>query len=277
MTIRSAVTALAALALLACGGCASIVSGQNQSVSVVSKNLGAEVTGARCSLVNDKGTWYATTPGSVTVHRSFNELVVECGADGVDRGTVAVKSSTKAMAFGNLLFGGVIGVGVDTVSGAAYDYPNVITVQMGRKLDAVAYASEAASQAKPGDGPAVKASAGGSLGAPARTRVVAHEHRKQVPPATGYAASDDAASVPVRAEGKDRYLHYLTLPSPKAFVVYESGGWRFFSGDGDAMSKALDACMREGRPCWLYAVDDQVVWSPDVAKRVGRSTQLVDR
>ncbi len=50
------------------------------------------------------------------------------------------------MAFGNFLFGGVIGVGVDTVSGAAYDYPNVVTVRMGRSLDAAAYASESASQ-----------------------------------------------------------------------------------------------------------------------------------
>ena len=193
------------------------------------------------------------------------------------RGTVAVKSSTKAMAFGNVLFGGVIGVGVDTVSGAAYDYPNVVTVQMGRNLDAVAYASEVGLQARPGDGAPVKASVGGSPGAPARTRVVAHEHRKQVPAATGYAAGDDAASVPVRAEGKDRYLHYLTLPSPKAFVVYESGGWRFFYGNADAMTRALDFCMREGQTCWLYAVDDQVVWSPDLARRIGRSAQLVDR
>lgn len=32
------------------------------------------------------------------------------------------------MAFGNLLFGGVIGAGVDIGTGAAYDYPNLISV-----------------------------------------------------------------------------------------------------------------------------------------------------
>jgi hypothetical protein len=148
---------------------------------------------------------------------------------------------------------------------------------MGRTIDAATYAGEAASQTKAGDATPGKKNAGGSPGAPARTRVAAHEHRKQVPAATGYAAADDVSSVPIRAEGKDRYLHYLTLPSPKAFVIYESGGWRFYSADADAMSKALDFCMREGRPCWLYAVDDQIIWSPDVAKRIGRSAQLVDR
>jgi phosphoketolase len=42
-----------------------------------------------------------------------------------------VNSSTKGMAFGNILFGGPIGAGVDMASGAAYDYPNLITVMMG--------------------------------------------------------------------------------------------------------------------------------------------------
>jgi hypothetical protein len=43
----------------------------------------------------------------------------------------SAKSSTKGMAFGNILFGGVIGAGVDTATGAAYDYPVLITVQLG--------------------------------------------------------------------------------------------------------------------------------------------------
>ncbi|PPK44913.1 hypothetical protein B0G57_107233 [Trinickia symbiotica] len=35
------------------------------------------------------------------------------------------------MAFGNIVFGGAVGVVVDTSSGAAYDYPNLILVRMG--------------------------------------------------------------------------------------------------------------------------------------------------
>jgi hypothetical protein len=99
-------------------------------------------------------------------------------------------------------------------------------------------------------------------------------HRKPLPTATGFAAGDDANAVPIRDEGQARYRHYLTLPSPKAFVVYASGGWRFFWNDPDAMTKALDRCAQEGKPCWLYAVDDRVVWHADVAKRIGNSAQL---
>ena len=40
------------------------------------------------------------------------------------------------------------------------------------------------------------------------------------------------------------------------------------------MTKALDRCAQEGKPCWLYAVDDRVVWHADVAKRIGSSAQL---
>lgn len=40
-------------------------------------------------------------------------------------------SHTKSLAFGNILFGGVIGAAVDVGSGAAYDYPSLISVQLG--------------------------------------------------------------------------------------------------------------------------------------------------
>lgn len=43
-----------------------------------------------------------------------------------------VKSKTKGRAFGNVLAGGIIGVGVDMGDGAAYDYPTEIVVPMKR-------------------------------------------------------------------------------------------------------------------------------------------------
>ena len=43
------------------------------------------------------------------------------------------------------------------------------------------------------------------------------------------------------------------------------------------MTNALDSCARDGKVCWLYAVDDRVVWQADVDKRIGRSAQLLDR
>lgn len=129
---RIVVTTSLAAAVL-CTGCASIVSGHNQSVSVKTTVDGANVDGAKCSLSNDKGSWYATTPASVVVRRSFQDLVVACSLANADPASLSVKSSTQAMAFGNILFGGVIGASVDIASGAAYDYPNLISVPMPAK------------------------------------------------------------------------------------------------------------------------------------------------
>lgn len=113
-------------------GCASIVSGTNQAISVETRSLSGDmVAGANCKLENPKGTWYVTTPGSVTIHRAYDDLSIYCTKPGEQPGIASAKSSTKGMAFGNILFGGVIGAGVDTATGAAYDYPTLITVQLG--------------------------------------------------------------------------------------------------------------------------------------------------
>lgn len=107
-------------------GCASVTSGHNQSVSV---DTGKE-QGAMCSLTNDKGTWHVpTTPGSVTVHRAYGDLTVNCKKD--DKvGATTVTSSTKGLAFGNIIMGGVVGAAVDVGTGAAYDYPTTISVAL---------------------------------------------------------------------------------------------------------------------------------------------------
>lgn len=115
------------VAAAALSGCASIVSGQNQVVSVDTPGC----PGARCELVNDKGRFYVTsTPGTVTLMRSYNNLQVTCTRGATTSAPVSVASATKAMAFGNILVGGIIGAGVDIGTGAAYDYPQMISVPM---------------------------------------------------------------------------------------------------------------------------------------------------
>ncbi len=112
-------------------GCASIVNGTNQIVSVETKLAGQAVSGVVCKLENSKGVFYVTTPGTVTLLRAYGDLSVKCDKENIDSGLASVKSHTKGMAFGNILFGGVIGVAVDAGTGAAYDYPSLITVAMG--------------------------------------------------------------------------------------------------------------------------------------------------
>jgi hypothetical protein len=135
-------SAVAAVAVAAAGltGCASIVSGTSQVVSVETLHPSGPVSGATCKLENDKGVYYVTTPGTVTVHRAYGDMNVKCERPGFDAGMAIVKSSTKGMMAGNILFGGVIGAGVDAASGAAYDYPVLFQVMMGQQTTVPAVA-----------------------------------------------------------------------------------------------------------------------------------------
>lgn len=114
-------------------GCASIVSGTSQVVSVETLHPSGNVAGATCKLENDKGVYYVTTPGTVTVHRAYGDMNVKCEKPGYDAGLASFKSSTKGMMAGNILFGGVIGAGVDASTGAAYDYPTLLQVVLGQQ------------------------------------------------------------------------------------------------------------------------------------------------
>ena len=117
---------LLCFAVLLVQGCASIVSGTTQVVSVDTPGCSA----ASCELTNDKGKWYlSATPGTVSVSRAYGPMTVNCKqSEFVGNGVF--NSSTKGMAFGNILFGGIIGAGVDMSSGAAYDYPQTMSVPM---------------------------------------------------------------------------------------------------------------------------------------------------
>jgi len=107
-------------------GCASITTGQNQSLSI--KTI-PELR-ATCELSNDKGTWYVTeTPATITVTRAYSDLKVLCNKE-QKTGVVQVKSSAKGMMYGNILAGGIIGAAIDSGTGAGYDYPSIITVPL---------------------------------------------------------------------------------------------------------------------------------------------------
>ncbi|HWX03846.1 hypothetical protein [Collimonas sp.] len=134
MNTRFLTRAMLALAIIASSlltGCASIVSGSTQLISVEARNQGQLVKGASCKLQNAKGTFYVTSPGTVTVHKSRDDLLVQCDKESIKSGQAQLKSTVKGMTFGNILFGGIVGVVIDQNSGAAFDYPSVVTVFMG--------------------------------------------------------------------------------------------------------------------------------------------------
>lgn len=113
-------------------GCASVTGSSTQSVSVQAReNAGIEVVGASCELSNNKGKWFVTTPGSVSINSSNDDLQVLCKKEQLGNGRASVVSDTKGSMFGNILFGGGIGAIVDHKTGAAYEYPTVIEIMMG--------------------------------------------------------------------------------------------------------------------------------------------------
>lgn len=124
--------ALGALSFSALSGCASITGTPIQTVTVETREkTGKEVTGAACDLNNNKGKWFVTTPGSVVITRSNDNMLVTCQKEGHESGIASVVSVVKGAMFGNIIFGGGIGAIIDHTSGAAYEYPQLIQLEMG--------------------------------------------------------------------------------------------------------------------------------------------------
>ncbi|GGZ02856.1 hypothetical protein ACFFTM_21170 [Pseudoduganella plicata] len=118
-----------ALAALALTGCASITGKQLQAVTITTIHDHRELAGVGCALTNDVGTWFLTSPGSTTIHKSTADLVVHCRHDALV-GNSRVESGANTAVWGNVLVGGLIGYAVDRQTGAGFDYPNAITVAM---------------------------------------------------------------------------------------------------------------------------------------------------
>jgi hypothetical protein len=113
-------------------GCSTITGSTTQSVSIRTKDqAGKEVSGAACDLVNKDGTWFITSPGSVVIHRSNDDLQIVCKKEGLENGTAAVVSDVKGSMVGNIVFGGGIGAIMDHANGSAYEYPTLLEVLMG--------------------------------------------------------------------------------------------------------------------------------------------------
>ncbi len=127
--------AFLATLILVASGCASITGTTGQNVSVETRSIqGGVVVGANCELTNSKGKWFVTTPGSVGIRRSNDDMSVICKKEGHDPGNANVVSDTKGSMFGNIIFGGGIGAIVDHNSGSAYEYPTLIQVVMGSTI-----------------------------------------------------------------------------------------------------------------------------------------------
>lgn len=119
------IAAIAALSV-AVSGCATIVKGSSQDIAITTP----PVTGASCSLSSSQGNWMVTTPGVVHVERSKADVQIRCTKSGYVDGFASIPSNFEGWTVGNLLLGGVVGLGVDAATGAINDYPHAFQVPM---------------------------------------------------------------------------------------------------------------------------------------------------
>jgi len=141
-------------ALLMQIGCASITGSRNQPISVTTTHEGKPVTGAYCTLVNDKGTWYVNTPGSVVILKAYGDMSATCKKEESHVGAATFQSANEGSVWGNVIAGGLIGYAVDAGTGAGFSYPPTLNIEMikGNTIPAIPtgkQASEASSKTSP--------------------------------------------------------------------------------------------------------------------------------
>lgn len=82
------------------------------------------------------------------------------------------------------------------------------------------------------------------------------------PPATQYAAIDDVDAVPfLDAKNRDAYRTFLKTPLPRAFFIVGHKGSIATDKGYDPLARGYKICRENGLECWLYAVNDTVVWT----------------
>lgn len=111
--------------LMAASGCASIVEGTDQTVTVQT-----DPSGATCELERDgeNVAVVSPTPGSVVLGKSKDDVSVICEKEGYQKTASSLRSEFEGMTFGNILFGGLVGVAIDASSGAMNEYPSQVTL-----------------------------------------------------------------------------------------------------------------------------------------------------
>jgi hypothetical protein len=105
--------------MLAVTGCATMTRGTTQVVAINTPG----VPGATCTLSSSSiGTQTAVTPGTVTLQKGRDNVSVHCSKECYQDGAGVIASNMEGMTAGNILLGGVIGIGVDAASGAMNSY-----------------------------------------------------------------------------------------------------------------------------------------------------------
>ncbi len=112
---------------LGAAGCSTIVEGTSQDITL------ATVPSEAACTVQKNGVIIATvnsTPGRVTVDKSSDDLAVVCNKEGFKETKGMLDSDLAAATFGNVIAGGLVGVVIDSATGASRKYDDSITVTL---------------------------------------------------------------------------------------------------------------------------------------------------
>ena len=75
------------------------------------------------------------TPGTINLQKGSDNNTVRCSKACYSDGLGTIDSSFEGMTAGNIIVGGVIGLGVDAATGAMNKYAPAIKIAMARKPD----------------------------------------------------------------------------------------------------------------------------------------------
>lgn len=112
---------------LALSACASITHGDKQRLHVEAA-CGPRMVPALCTVSNGKGSWQLQAPGSVVMVRDSSTASISCTSPFIGAVTVPLHPGPSMAMAGNVLLGGLVGAGVDVVTGAGLSYPARVKV-----------------------------------------------------------------------------------------------------------------------------------------------------
>ena len=108
--------------------CATLTTGTSQSVLVDVLNA----PGALCRGTDNVGREYVwiDTPSTATIHKGDGPMTLICEKEGFEKTTMTFDEDLTGATFGNIIIGGAVGILVDTMSGAAQEYPSRVSLVM---------------------------------------------------------------------------------------------------------------------------------------------------
>jgi hypothetical protein len=127
-------------ALLLLQGCATIYTDSGQGVTLITTCANStKVVNSQCTLTTPRGVQTVITPAAVELLRTDKKVIIECDSPETGKGRAELNSSENLKWAGNLtpynlpwnLFGGaIVGIIVDSATGASSEFPTSLTISL---------------------------------------------------------------------------------------------------------------------------------------------------